>query len=144
MILLRKYSSKDVLNWEELFVVGEDGLKEINPATILIINYLALVGISKLTLENYVEAWLRISIVETVNGCVFSKKSDSELINRFFVTQSDVKRLIGIETEVGDKTFIQFYEEFIKERKRIVNDEESVAFIANGNKTLLEIVFAHS
>ena len=138
-LLLTKYKFQDVTDWDDLHVECSDGSTELNLATLTVINYLAVVGISKLTTENAIDAWIRISICETFNGALVNQKIDKNAYRKYFVTQADVIRLIGIETEATSKTFIEFWETFGQGRSKTVSTDETSVFIANGQKTLLEI-----
>lgn len=138
-LLLTKYKFQDVTDWDDLLVECLDGSKELNLATLTVINYLAVIGISKLTTENAIDAWIRISICETFNGALVNQKIDKNAYRKYFVTQADVTRVIGIETEATSKTFIEFWETFGQGRSKTVSTDETSAFIANGQKTLLEI-----
>ncbi len=59
-LLLTKYKFQDVTDWDDLLVECSDGSTELNLATLTVINYLAVVGISKLTTENAIDAWISI------------------------------------------------------------------------------------
>ena len=58
------------------------------------------VGINKITESNYLEFWRRTDLYQKVYGTMF-QISDGEGWNPYFLTEDDVKKHIGMSTNVN-------------------------------------------
>ena len=134
--VIPKWSAGDVVDWDDLLVSVNEGGRVLNLATSTILNYMPVIGITEITKENVVDTWIRISLIETVYG---SHISSNNGLRRFYVTQNDVTRHIGIQTEGTSKTFLEFYKLHIEGVTKCAASESSAAYIANDCKTLLQI-----
>ena len=54
--VIPKWSAHDVENWDELFKDKNETVLELNLATVLILNYMPIIGITKLTQANAIDA----------------------------------------------------------------------------------------
>ena len=101
--VIPKWTAHAVRDWDELLVKTDKGTTELNEATAVLLNYMPLIGITKL--NNADDAWRRIAIFQALFGCVISNKTKKLPM---FITKSDVDRHIGIETEGKQLTFGEF------------------------------------
>jgi hypothetical protein len=140
--VIPKWSAGNVVAWEELLLVGEDGGRKLNPATAMIINYMPIIGITVLTKENAVDAWLRMTLLECINGSFLRMTGGPRDGHRYFVTKDDVERHIGLETEGSSIAHSEFYDRVchgVSSSK--IETSATAAYSANGQRTLLEIVW---
>jgi hypothetical protein len=132
--VLPKWQAYNVEDWQSLIVENADGHKGINFATATFLNYMAFIGIDKLTNENLEDAWHRIAIHQAIFGG-FSYDNEAKPM---FLTRTDVERHIGIEVEGNYITFQEFCSK-IKSLKLDTPLSELPSYIANGNSTMLEL-----
>jgi hypothetical protein len=137
--VIPKWSAHDVEDWDGLFKDKNETVPELNLATVLILNYMPIIGITKLTQANAIDAWLRISLVETIYGAMGWQENGTKEKKSFFVTQDDVIRHIGIETEGISKTFIEFWQTVGNGVTKVASTDKTASFIANGNRTLIQV-----
>src|SRR5687768_17470105 len=133
-LVIPKWAAHAVRDWGELLVTTADGKHELNEATAALINYLPLVGITELTVDNVNDAWRRIALFQAVLGTVVSDRANKQPV---FITRSDVERHIGIQTDGKQLTFEEFCQD-IKSRGLEMDEAKLPSFIANGKRTLLQ------
>jgi hypothetical protein len=139
--VIPKWRAHNVADWESLLVKVNDGRRDLNPVTEAILNNMPVIGITEITAGNAVEAWLRISLMESVYGALITKRGGADDGQPLFTTKDDVIRHVGIETEGAEKTFAEFYEQtFRRFLTNPVNTSRTAAYLANGGLTLLELV----
>jgi hypothetical protein len=115
------WSIKDVVDWEELHKIeGEERITEV------IIWGCLLVDIGEITVANYIQWHDRYFFLNRVNGPFSHKNVDGEMVS-WIPSLEDVKRRIGLHTNVGPnttdaqflkKTFKVFIDRRNKQRKR--------------------------
>ena len=66
------------------------------------------VGLDEITNKNWEEFYKRINFVEKVTGCYYYKDGKP-----LYITQDEIKRLIGMHTNATKKTKTQFLNQFI-------------------------------
>jgi hypothetical protein len=138
--VIPKWNAFNVAAWEELLVVGAEGNRNLNPATAMIINYMPIIGITVLTKENAVDAWLRMTLLECIHGSFLRMTGGPKDGHRYFVTKDDVERHIGLDTEGSSMTHSEFYARVchgVSSSK--IETSGTAAYIANGQRTLLEV-----
>lgn len=132
-LVIPKWTACDVADWTGLLVSNDDGQLVINLATAAILNYMPVIGITKLTSENVEDAWCRIAIHQALLG---SYVEDMETGQPLFLTKSDLLRHVGVEAEGEDKSFAEFCISFHRQTQQ--QDEKNLpSFIANGRRSLL-------
>jgi hypothetical protein len=137
--VIPKWTAHDVADWEELLVRSSNGKLDLGPATVAVLNYMPFIGVPTLTKENAVDAWLRITLFESVHGPLWRNVGEVGYEGRpYFVTKGDVIRHIGLETEGSWMTFAQFYEMHCVGRSG-ADTHDTAAFIANGGKSLTDV-----
>jgi hypothetical protein len=137
--VIPRWQAHNVSDWESLLVKNSDGKVELNPATVAILNYLAVIGISEITPENAVEIWCRITLLECVYGPIIEKRGGCDNGRPLFTTKDDVIRHIGIEVEGYDKSLAEFYEQVCRRvPANSIDMSRTAAYSANGCQTLLE------
>ena len=132
--VIPKWWAHEVADWSDLLIKSKSGDNVLNEATAAVINYLPLVGITKLTRENADDAWRRIAIHQALFGSWLCDSSERP----YFVTKHDVERHIGIETEGANSTFYEFCSRL--DGTPIGDLEQLPSYVANDYKTLLEVV----
>lgn len=141
--VIPKWSAHEVADWDALLISQEDGSTGLNPATATILNYMPIIGITKLTTENVIDAWCRMTLIESLYGLSIQLPLNDVAGQRrhYFVTQDDVIRHVGIETEGAALKFADFYERVCSGRPpSLVELKATAPYVANGSKTLLESV----
>ena len=158
-LVIPRWTAHSVRDWEELLVNTADevidkvatariqieeatparvslgrsnGGTQLNEATAALLNYMLVIGITGIRVENVDDVWRRIAIHQALFGNYLIDVNKMPL----FLTKSDVERHIGIETEVEQRTF----EEFVRgvQARPLEKDEAQLpSFVANGNRTLL-------
>jgi hypothetical protein len=119
----------EVRDWQQLYVVNENGTKELNLVTTTLINYTILIGVSKITDDNVDDVSCRVALLESVNGTVLRAGE-----KRIFITRDDVARHIGLRTESAEIELAEFWAQTCKLNRQA----HSVALReANGNTTAL-------
>ena len=66
--VIPKFSARNVADWKELFIKIDEEKMQLNEATAMIINYMAIIGISDIKRENVEDVWRRIAIHQAVFG----------------------------------------------------------------------------
>ncbi len=135
-IVIPKWIAHGVADWDELLVDAGDGRFDLNEATAALLNYMPAIGITALTQETAGDAWCRIAIHQALFG---SLVQDRKTCQPFFLTKSDVFRHIGVETEGKQQSFGEFCNSLLQ-RAQIEEESESLFFVANGKRTLLQVL----
>jgi hypothetical protein len=93
------YDLSKIENYEELL---EDGkLKQPYAAIVL---STVIVALSDITNENFDKFYNRINVLERLNGpFLFQDK------NPYYISKNDVKRMIGLNTNVSNETKAKFF-----------------------------------
>ena len=133
--VIPKWQAHTVKNWQELLVENSEGKAELSLATAAIINYMPVIGITKITADNVEDAWRRTAILEALRGSLIS---NSETQKPLFLTKTDLERHVGIETEGTNMSFQQFCAQ-VASWSLSTDQKKLPSFIANGNATLLEL-----
>ena len=135
-IVIPKWTTHGVPDWNDLLVDAGDGRRDLNEATAALLNYLPLIGITALTQETAGDAWYRIAILQALFSTFIL---DSETGQPLFLTKSDVFRHIGVETEGEPKAFGEFCESLLWLAQK-QEESESPFFLANGKQSLLQVL----
>jgi hypothetical protein len=69
--VIPKWRVHAVINWNDLLIKSEEGEFDLNPATVAVLNYMPVIGITTLTSENASDAWCRIAIYQALIGSFF-------------------------------------------------------------------------
>jgi len=96
------WNVKKVKNYEELFNEGQMS-EPYSTIAISTIN----VGINEITEKNYLQFYNRINMLERMHGTYFYYDRTPK-----YITEEDIKRLIGLHTNASCKTKTQFLKEF--------------------------------
>lgn len=135
-IVLPKWRAHNVADWNDLLVDNGDGQVDLNEATAILLNYMPIIGITVLTRENAGDAWCRIAIYQALFG---SFVHDPKTGQPYFLTQSDVFRHIGVETEGSEQSFADFCSG-VHKRAQQQDASNLPSFIANGRRSLLQVI----
>lgn len=140
-LVIPKWRATNVARWEELLVQTPNGDFDLSPATVAILNYMPIIGITELSEENAIDALCRITLVECLFGPVTATRDDSGRPHLYFVTKDDVFRHVGLETEGEAQSHAEFFQ-FLLRRATSANIDMAAtsAYIANGRMTLLQAV----
>jgi hypothetical protein len=140
-----KWSAHEVADWEGLLIREEGGEWSVNLATAAVINYMPIIGITELTSENAVDAYWRISLVQFIFGSYIEVKDGSGQGRPLFLTIDDIVRHVGLKTEGVTKTHTEFYNSVCRGVSAArIDSALSAAYVANGNRALLEVVLGGS
>jgi len=142
--VIPKWNAFDVPAWEDLLVTGKEGSRKLNSATAMIINYMPIIGITVLTKEKAVNAWLRMKLLECIHGSFLRMTGGPRDGQRYFVTKDDVERHIGLNTEGSSMTHSEFYDRVCIVSSSRIETSATAAYVANGQRTLLEVGLAKS
>lgn len=135
-IVLPKWRAHNVADWNDLLVDNGDGQVDLNEATATLLNYMPIIGITVLTRENAGDAWCRIAIHQALfGGFVHDPKTGQP----YFLTQADVFRHIGVETEGTEQSFTDFCSS-VHRRAQQQDESNLPSFIANGRRSLLQVI----
>jgi hypothetical protein len=93
------YDLSKVKSYKRLFT-KEGQLKE--PYSTIILLTMG-VGVRTITEKNYGKFYNRLHLIETLNGCFFYKNKKP-----LFITEEQVKRMIGLKTNASDLTTAKF------------------------------------
>lgn len=96
---LPRWHMHEVQGWDKLYVTDANGKSELNPVTIMLINYTMAIGIGEISNENVDDVSCRIALLEAVLGTEGGKH----------VTRADVVRHVGLRTEVEHKDLPTFW-----------------------------------
>lgn len=96
------YDLTKVENFKELY--NED--KSMKQLYQLIILSTMNVGMREITKDNYKKFYNRINVIERICGAFFF---DSEGNGTLYIQEEDIKRLIGLKTNVANKTKAEFF-----------------------------------
>jgi len=133
-LVIPRWQARNVADWKALLVVNDDGSKQLSAASVVILNYMSLIGVPTLTADNAADAWCRIAIWEALFGAMAEAPETSQPL---FVTRADVLRHVGLETESDFCSFTEFCA--CIHRRAMQTDTKAVAaLVANGGRTLLE------
>jgi hypothetical protein len=137
--VIPRWRAHNVADWESLLVKNSNGKSELNQATVAILNYLPVIGITEITSDNAVETWCRITLLEAVHGAFVERRGGAEDGSPLFTTKDDVIRHIGIEAEGDEKSFAAFYESVCRHiPSNKIDSSRTAAYSANGGQTLLQ------
>lgn len=139
--VIPRWRATNVAKWDDLMVEMPNGALELSPATVAILNYMPIIGITELSEENAIDALCRITLVECLFGPVIASRDESGRSHSYFVTKDDVFRHVGLEAEGESRSHAEFFE-FIRSRVNSASIDVSTtsAYIANGQMALLEAV----
>lgn len=129
-----RWVARDVRDWDALLIKKPDGSVELSAITAGLLNYMPVIGMPVLNEQNAEEAWRRLAIFQALTGSIVCDTASGRPL---FLTQADVTRHIGVETEGESLTFAEFCER-LPLPQRCEAQEKLPAFIANGCKTSLE------
>ena len=132
--VIPKWTAHKVRDWDGLIVETPKDGQDLNAATAMLLNYMAIIGVTELRQDNVDDAWRRIAIYQALFGSLLSRKADELPV---FFTRSDIERHIGVETEGKTLTFAEFCSD-IGAMNLKANEETLPAFIANGRMTCLQ------
>jgi len=93
------WNVEDVANWQELFVEIEGGYREMIEIHERILRYTMTIGIGRITEKNWKKFYDRVYMWERVHGTEYYTLYELKPI---YVTEDDVKRMIGLRTNVSD------------------------------------------
>lgn len=133
--VMPKWRAHNVEAWEDLIVRTDSGDEDLNNATAAILNYMPVIGITRLTEENIEDVWRRIAIHEALFGSFIFNTFNKQPL---FLVRSDIARHIGIETEGKQLTFEAFCS-MIHHHKLEPDETRLPSYVANGNRTLLSV-----
>jgi hypothetical protein len=136
---LPKWSAHDVSNWDELIIKYANGSTKLNDATQCLINFMPLIGITHLSNNNVFDAWIRIALIQATYGPLIVDRDE----NPVFLTPLDIQRHIGLETEGSSLSLDEFCKTQLPNTSRC-RQEKLSSFIANGNKSLLELAMKNT
>lgn len=99
------------LNWDATRVEGIDNLSENDRVTLDALIWASIpVGLTEITEDNAFEFFQRLSFHEKIGGACRNNVEDDKIVPLFFEA-GDVKRFIGLHTNVTRKTRAQFYKD---------------------------------
>ena len=133
-VIFPRYTLAEVHGHQALFILGTDGARVLNEATILLINYLPVVGVTELNERNAEDAWLRIAAHQAQLGTPI----DGTNGQRWYLTRVDVLRHIGLKTEGTDKPIERFWQYLSNRRPDSELDSPFVR--ANNGQSLLSLL----
>ncbi len=137
-LVIPKWNAFDVENWQQLIAEGDNGDGGLNVVTTMIINYMPIIGVTKLTAENAIDAWCRIMLMEALFGSLIESPHRAGEKKNYFITKDDVLRHIGVKIEGRTLSFADFYDSVCANAEGIDTDR-TAQYIANNNQTLLRI-----
>lgn len=133
-----KWTAHAVNDFEQLYVHDESGQRVLNIATCALINYMPIVGITNITDDSKLDLWIRIASFQSINGSFYGlEKSKTPL----FLTQKDINRHIGLQTEGTNLTFQEFCNKWLT--KDLIDHGDTPSYCANMNRTMLEVVLVN-
>ena len=132
MITIPRWSAHDVRDWKHLCILNENGKRELNPVTCVLINYTLAIGVNEITEDNIDEVFCLVALLEAVYGAVLTTTKNTPL----FITRDDVARHIGLRTESPPIALSDFWNQMlvINRNKNSVGMRE-----ANGGTTALQV-----
>ena len=100
------------LNWDVSEVENHNELFKENgdmksPYSSILLSTMS-VGINRITQKNWEQFYKRINLLEKVFGCYHYINAEPN-----YITEEDVKRLIGLHTNAAPKTKNQFLKQFL-------------------------------
>ena len=96
------YDLTKVEDFKELY--NEDkSMKQLYQAIIL---STMNVGMREITKDNYIKFYNRLNTIERICGAFFF---DSEGNGTLYIQEEDIKRMIGLKTNVANKTKAEFF-----------------------------------
>ena len=101
------WNVEDVANWQELFVEIEDGYREMIKIHERILMHTMTIGIGRITEKNWKKFYDRVYMWERVHGAGYYTRENDQL-KPIYVTEDDVKRMIGLHTNAGDSPKTEF------------------------------------
>jgi hypothetical protein len=128
-----KWNAHRVKEWDDLIVVTEEESRQLNAASVALLNYMPIIGITELEVDNIDDAWRRIAITQALYGS-FVYEDEGTYKKPLFFTKSDIERHIGAESEGKQLTFEEFCRNIEGRKYLETNNEELPSFIANGNR----------
>jgi hypothetical protein len=134
--VIPRWRAVAVTDFTALWVREQNGLRELNAATAMVLNYMPVIGITHLTSQNAGEVWCRIAIHQALLGGVVEEYSTGKTC---FLTKDDILRNIGFETEGTEETFELFCAETVG-RARREQPGELPSTVANGGRSMMEIL----
>ena len=134
-----KWSLRRVNDFDQLYVRDETGRDVLNLATCALINYMPIVGVTNITEESKLDLWIRIATFQSINGSFYIKLDDiSKSEIPLFLTQEDINRHLGLETEGANLTFHDFCNKWLTKDLHVHG--ETPSYCANMNRSMLEAV----
>lgn len=134
-LVIPKYSLAAIKDWEELTSVSSTGISEVNTASATLINCMLAAGVKEKSDENLDEVWMRLALLQSLTGAIVF---DAQGTQPYYLTYADVKRHIGLITEIEPQPLIAFWT-FLKNQMAKSWPKNEVFKVANGGKTFLEI-----
>jgi hypothetical protein len=140
-LVIPKWRAVKVARWEDLLVHTPSGGRELSAATIAILNYMPIIGITELTEVNAMDALCRITMIECLCGPLTISQDESGSTHCHFVTKDDITRHIGMQTEGVSRSHAEFFE-LMSRSVSFASIDVGVtsAYIANGRMSLVDAV----
>lgn len=132
-LVIPRYSLAEIVNFASLFVKDDAAEIDLNEATALLINYMPVIGVSKITDSNADDAWLRIA----AHQAQFGTPIDGTAGQPWYLTRADVIRHIGLITEAADEPIEHFWRYLI--RRQPCSEADSPFMRANSGHSLLSL-----
>ena len=114
------WNLKNIKNHEDVcFYTDDSGLKNMEPLTNQFIWLTMIVDIGEITEENATQFYARVSLLEKLNGAFMWEEDNTP----YFVTYEDVKKHIGLSTNVyGHRKGNKGYHWAAKQAKQVMED----------------------
>ena len=103
------WNVEDVANWQELFVEIEGGYREMIKIHERILMHTMTIGITRITEKNWKKFYDRVYMWERVHGAGYYTRENDQL-KPIYVTEDDVKRMIGLHTNASTISKKEFLE----------------------------------
>lgn len=97
---------------DDITFVNSDGEKEWTAEANSIVFQMMFVGMHDITEANAPEVWRRVDLSQRINGSLWNKvhtnEDGSTDLEPVFLTKGDIKKFIGLTTNVGNETKTKF------------------------------------
>lgn len=105
------------LNWNIKNVLQKDSLfhdnNELKGVYEQIIWLTMDVGISKITEKNYKQFFKRTELMQRIKGPLLTYYDhDKDVLDPYYITENNIKNMIGMHTNASTKTALQFLKQF--------------------------------
>ena len=143
IFIVPKWQAHEVKNFHELLVLNENNVKVLNIVSSTLINYMPLMGVCEINENSKRDLWLRLAMLQEMEGALIYFTPDKNLQNKIplFLTEADVCRHIGLETEGRNVTFMEFCDACNKWLKMVPSVfSHTPSYFSNANKSMFDAV----